>query len=226
MNMERMDYNAMIIMEIASTICLGLRLRQFALQRDMDFKFEPLKEQEWPTRKRKEYEEMDIFEAMDSIRYAIDSQRSDSDQAMPRISRKIGRHHLDDEGRCELVLTDYYNKMNKEDKSTMKRFKKKLGNLFSSCLCFLDRNELICQLFTKQRCPQFDFQSQYGHQMPSNSDDQNTPNFRVSTLCTISFYETKDVEKNFQNKRKETFSRLYANEHAPHKVIIYKTITN
>ena len=211
LNMTRLDFNAALIFEITSTICMLLRLKQFTQRRNMDFTFMPLEDIHGTVRKRKDHKTMTTLEIMDNLIYAMNYEVSDGFEATPRQSLKVSSHE-DDEGLAEKCLEKFYTDINKSSPKTIKKFKKKLGRMFTSAICFIQRNGLVCKVYSWQKymIPNLE----YATSQKEKDDlihDENIPNYRFSLLTTISFYTSTDQETRIDSKKKEAFARLYDN---------------
>ena len=145
-NIKNDDMHVLIILKLASTIMMTLRMKQIAAKSEMKFQFPPIKIQNWILRERKEFGEMGIEEALDSIIYGIDTETCDSWETTPRTTSKVTATEADDEGRCERLLEIYFNQTCK-DAEAKKRVKKKIGKLFNYIIQFVARNELVAQTY-------------------------------------------------------------------------------
>ena len=209
MNVSRLSVNVTMILQVASIICMALRLRQFTQKRNMKFDFKPLQDQHWPIRKRKNADEMNTFEMMDSIIYAIDSEVSDSYEASPRTSKTVKPNPQDDEGRCELILEAFCNEINKADSTTLKKFKKKLGKLYASCLLFIRCNDLTCEIYSRQKF--LTKEETLGNITIGRKDDMY-PDYRMSIFTSLGYHKNEGDRKLFKQKKDEVFEMIYANQ--------------
>ena len=198
MNISKTCVNAAIILQVASIICMALRLRQFTQKKKMKFDFKPLTDQNWPIRKRKQANEMNTFEMMDSIIYAIDSEVSDSFNASPRTSKMVRPNPQDDEGRCEIILESFYNDIIKADKTTVKKFKKKLGKLFASCIYFIQSNNLTCELYSRQK---FLTKEEVLAKNTIGRKDDMYPDYRMSVFTSLGYHKNEADGKLFEQKK-------------------------
>ena len=211
LNMNRLDFNAALIFEVTSTILMLLRLKQFTQRRNMEFTFYPIENPHGAVRERKDHRNMTTLEIMDSLTYALDYEVSDGFQAIPRQSLKITPHE-DDEGLAERCLEKYYNDINKSSPKTIKKFKKKLGRMLTSAICFIQRNGLVCQVHSWQKymIPNIEEASSM-EERDALIHDENIPNYRFSLLTTISYHTNGEQEIKIDKKKKEAFARLYEN---------------
>ena len=211
LNMTRLDFNAALIFEVTSTICMLLRLKQFTQRRNMDFTFFPLEDPQGLVRERKDHKDLSTLEIMDTLIYALDHEVSDGYQAIPRQSLRITSHE-DDEGLAEKCLEKYYNDINKSSPKTIKKFKKKLGRMFTSAICLLQRNGLVCKVHSWQKymIPNLE-EANSKEERDALIHDENIPNYRFSLLTTISYHTNEEQEVRMDSKKKEAFARLYEN---------------
>ena len=211
LNMTRLDFNAALILEVTSTICMLLRLKQFTQRRNMDFTFRPIEDLHGTVRKRKNHKNLTTLEIMDSLIYALDHEVSDGYEATPRQSLKVTPHE-DDEGLAERCLEKYYTDINKSSPKTIKKFKKKLGRMFTSAICFIQRNGLVCKVHSWQKymIPNLE-NAKTMEERDALIHDENIPNYRFSLLTTISYFTSNEQEIKIDSKKKEAFARLYDN---------------
>ena len=215
MNIKRSDASILIIYNIASTICMNLRLRQLTEKQNMDFKFPPLVNQHWPIHKRRRFEEINEFEALDAIIYSIDSELTESNEAKPRTSLIMRHNSEDDEGICDLLSSRYLDETCRSSKKYLKTYKKKVGRLFAASLDFIRRNRLTFKMFSRQTCPLMKTPNYHTNfENIAQELSRKRPNYRISILSVLGFYETKNDEDVMDKARREVFDAIYREEQA------------
>ena len=207
MNITRSDTSILIVLNVAATICMSLRLRQFTEKKKMNFNFPPLTNQNWPTNKRKRFDDMDEIEALDTIIYTIDAEQSESNKAEPRTSLLMRHITDDDEGICDYLASKYLDETCKADKKFLKIYKRKIGRTFAACLDFIRRNNLRCKIFSKQTNPVTNIPYYY----LTNTTNQ-FPNYRISMFTSLGHYESKSDEDEMDKARTSVFSTIYSEE--------------
>ena len=216
------DMTIIIIMEMVSTIMMTLRLKQISQDKGMDFNFEPIQDSEYFPRKRKDFKDASIDEILDDLKFGLETDMSDSGLAVPRMSRTIKRQENDDEGRCECVMEDYFNGINKIAAKN-KRFKKKVGKIFAAAMMFLARNGLECKVYAWSRSQAPSFKDEMKkEEKEAILNREIFPNFRIGLFTIIGAYENK-MDKDFMEDDVETtLNRLFIEENDAYKVKIKK----
>ena len=208
-NIKNGDMQIILIMKLAATTMMVLRMKQIAAKNEMDFQFPPIQVQYWELRKKKKFEDMQIEEALDAIIYGIDTETCDSWETTPRTSNQIKATNEDDEGRCERILEKYFNEA-QHNAQTRKRVKKKIGKLFNYIIQFLTRNELVAQnyIWVRQQAPAFtnDTPLELKEKIMSKSI---YPNFRIATFTVIGRYENEMVEKQMTRDLAKTLRKIH-----------------
>ena len=217
-NIKNRDMHVFLILKLAATVMLVLRLKQIAAKNDFKFQFTPLQVQYWTLRKKKNFDDMTAEEALDAIIYGIFTETSESWESAPRTTNKIRPSDDDDEGRCERLIEKYFNEICKDDK-TRKRFTKKIGKLYNTIIQFAARNELVIQnyIWVRQQAPAFtnDTPIEVKEEIMSK---KTYPNFRIATFTIIGRYEKDEDERQMTRNIAKTLRKLHQTYLDAHKV--------
>ena len=222
-NIKNCDMHVLLILKLAATTMLVLRLKQIAAKRELEFQFPPIQVQYWTLRKKKNYNEMTAEEALDAIIYGIYTETSDSWESTPRTTNKIKSADDDDEDRCERLLEKYFNEICL-DKRAKKRFTKKIGKLYNTIIQFTARNELVIQnyIWVRQQAPSFtnDTPIEIKEEIMKK---KTYPNFRIATFTVLGRYEKDEDERFMTRDIAKTLRKLHQNFLDAYKVGDYNT---
>ena len=208
-NIKNRDMHVIIILKLASTIMMVLRMKQLAAKNEMKFQFPPIQVQNWELKPRKEFKDMSTEEALDTISYGIDTETADSWETTPRTSNRIKATDDDDEARTERILEKYFNEIC-EDKKARKKFTKKIGKLFNYIIQFLTRNELVAQtyMWVRQQAPTFTSNTPL-EKKEEIINKKIFPNFRLATFTIIGRYEKESDEKQMTRELAKTLRKVH-----------------
>ena len=202
-NMTIGNLNVVAILELAATTLMTLRMKDIS-GREEDFY--PLNDQNWHNKSdlpeiESSFElttiinENDILTSIEKITKAIYFEYIDDGEPRSRNGSFSDNYH-DDEAIARKIVNHFYDKIANQPKKNHKDFYRAIGNLFSTNLTMLKRNNLYFNIFLMSRSQAETFSEDMSNEQKEAIIRRETnPNHRNSFLCAVDYEGSKSDAK-------------------------------
>ena len=208
-NVTTRDHSVAIILELAATTLMTLRMKELSKCREDFF---PLNDPNW-------LEEDDLISIDGSYELTTHVEEDDITTAIDRITKAIKFEYVDDgcpksrnggfeddyqddEDLARRVMTHYYKRVAGEGKKDHRKFFEKIGRLFSENIKMLKRNNLHYSIYLMSRNQAEEFNSRMTDQEKERIIRREVnPNHRNSYLTIIGYENCKNDAKIIERLR-------------------------